>query len=105
MLKKFIFIPLILCFYATALLSAEKVAYVDLDYLFNNSNLGKKIIGSKGGNIKPHIDIKKIYSKFKKNRISFSKFYEKTYKIDQVNLAINKMKSGKLLGRPLIKFE
>ncbi len=67
-------------------------------------NLGKQIIGSKGGNINPNIDIKKIYRKFKNNKITFSKFYEKTYNIDQINEVINKMKSGKLLGRPLIKF-
>jgi len=67
-------------------------------------NLGKKIIGSKGGNINPYIDIKKIYRKFKNNKISFSKFYEKTYKIDQINEVIKKMKTGKILGRPLIKF-
>ena len=67
-------------------------------------NLGKQIIGSKGGNINPHIDIKKIYRQFKNNNINFSKFYEKTYNIDQINEVINKMKSGKLLGRPLIKF-
>ena len=59
MLKKFIFIPLILCFYATALLSAEKVAYVDLDYLFNNSNLGKKIILSLKNENKKNLDNKK----------------------------------------------
>ena len=59
MLKKFIFIPLILCFYATALLSAEKVAYVDLDYLFNNSNLGKKIILSLKNENKKNLDTTK----------------------------------------------
>jgi len=67
-------------------------------------NLGKKIIGSKGGNIKPHIEIKKIFQKFQNKKISFSKFYENTYNINQINNAIKKMKMGKILGRPLIKF-
>ena len=67
-------------------------------------NLGKKIIGSKGGNIKPNIEIKKIFEKFKNKKISFSKFYENTYNINQINNVIKKMKMGKILGRPLIKF-
>lgn len=67
-------------------------------------NLGKKIIGSKGGNIKPYKDIYKIYTLFKKNKINTSKFYDKIFKIKDINKAIKDMKNGKILGRPLIRF-
>ena len=67
-------------------------------------NLGKKIIGSKGGNIKPYKDINIIFKLFKKKKINISKFYDKIFKIDDINKAIKFMKEGKILGRPLIKF-
>ena len=65
--------------------------------------LGKKIIGSHGGNCKPHIDIHKINQSFKKNNIKVKNFYTKTYSLDKINKAISDMKNGKLSGRCLIK--
>ena len=65
--------------------------------------LGKKIIGTHGGNCQPNIDISKIYQSFKKNNIQISNFYTKTYSLDKINKAISDMKNGNLNGRCLIK--
>ena len=66
-------------------------------------HLGKKIIGSHGGNIKPNRDIIKIVTNFKENKVNLGKFYVKEYKLNQINKAISDMKFGKISGRCLIK--
>ena len=76
----------------------EKISFNTLQLL-----LGKKIIGSHGGNCKPHIDIYKIHQSFKKNNIKIKNFYTKTYSLDKINKAISDMKNGRLNGRCLIK--
>ena len=76
----------------------EKISFNTLQLL-----LGKKIIGSHGGNCKPHIDILKIYQSFKKNNVKIKNFYTKTYTLDKINKAIWDMKNGRLNGRCLIK--
>lgn len=76
----------------------KKISFNTLQLL-----LGKKIIGSHGGNCKPHIDIYKIYQSFRKNNIKMNSFYTKTYKLDEINRAISDMKNGNLNGRCLIK--
>ena len=76
----------------------EKISFNTLQLL-----LGKKIIGSHGGNCKPYIDIYKIHQSFKKNNIKIQNFYTKTYSLDKINKAILDMKNGRLNGRCLIK--
>ena len=76
----------------------EKVSFNTLQLL-----LGKKIIGTHGGNTKPHKDILKISNQFKKNRININNFYSKVYTLDKINTAISDIKKGKLDGRCLIK--
>ena len=44
-------------------------------------NLGKKIIGSKGGNIKPYKDINIIFKLFKKKKLIFLNFMIKYLKL------------------------
>ena len=66
-------------------------------------HLGKKIIGSFGGGINPSKDIKKIIHLLKgKSEIKY--LLGKTYKLSQINIAIDKMRKGKEILKPLIKF-
>ena len=64
---------------------------------------GKKIIGSFGGDCKPHKDIFKIFKIFKKNKINHNNFIGKTYKLSQINLAIKNLKSINGDAKPIIK--
>ena len=41
--KKYIFIFIIYLFNVTSLYSAENIVFLDIDYVLNNSNLGKSI--------------------------------------------------------------
>ena len=68
-------------------------------------NLGKKIKGSKGGKFNPDYDIPKFNKILKKNKISYRDFIQGTYKISKINFLIKKMISGKITGKPIIKFE
>ncbi len=65
--------------------------------------LGKKIIGTYGGNCKPYVDIVKINKLFKLNKINLDSFYTKIYSLNKINKAISDMKNGKIQGRCLIK--
>ena len=46
MLKKYLLLVYFFCHSSVNAFSSENIVYVDLDYLFNNSNLGKKIISN-----------------------------------------------------------
>jgi len=65
--------------------------------------LGKKIIGSYGGNIRPDSDFKKIIQLFTKKNISFNKFMTRSYKLTEINKIIKMFVSGRILKRPVIK--
>lgn len=66
-------------------------------------HLGKKMIGSFGGRINPSKDINKIINLLKgKSGIKY--LLGKTYKLSQINFAINQMRKGKEILKPLIKF-
>ena len=65
--------------------------------------LGKKIEGSWGGGVYPDTHLPVIANKTSKNR-NFCDFYKsKYYTLDEINLAIEDLKSGRVL-RPIIKF-
>ncbi len=68
-------------------------------------NLGKKIKGSKGGNFNPDNDISKFNKLLQKNKISYKNFIQGIYKINKINFVIKKMISGKITGKPIIKFD
>ena len=76
----------------------EKVSFNTLQV-----QLGKKIIGTHGGNTRPHIDIPRINNLFKANNVNLNKFYTKVYALNDINKAISDMKNGKIQGRCLIK--
>jgi Zn-dependent alcohol dehydrogenase len=68
-------------------------------------NLGKKIKGSKGGMFNPDKDITK-YNKILQNiKISNKNFIQGTYKIDKINFLIKNMISGKISGKPIVRFD
>lgn len=67
-------------------------------------NLGKKIKGSKGGQFNPDLDVFRFNQLLKKKKISCDDFVQGTYKIDKINSVIKKMISGKITGKPIIKF-
>ena len=67
-------------------------------------NYGKKIIGSYGGDIKPNIDIPKIANFIKNKKINLDSFLCGPYKFQNINVVLDKMKLGKLIKKPIIKF-
>jgi S-(hydroxymethyl)glutathione dehydrogenase/alcohol dehydrogenase len=78
----------------------------------NNSNisinpfnfiLGKKIVGSYGGNFKPETDIKKYYSYIKKNKINIKKQISMIYPQKKIKKLFSDYKNGKIFGKVLIK--
>ena len=68
-------------------------------------NYGKKIIGSYGGNIIPEKDIPKLASLLKKNKINLRNLVSGPYKFKNINKIINKIKTGKLITKPILKLE
>lgn len=77
----------------------EKISFNTLQIV-----LGKKIIGSTGGNINPTKDIPLIYKLIKKNNINLNNFYNKIFKLTEINHAIKYMSQQKSYERILIKF-
>jgi Zn-dependent alcohol dehydrogenase len=67
-------------------------------------NLGKKIKGSKGGEFNPDQDILKFNKILQNNKISYKNFIQGTYKLNKINMVIKNMISGKISGKPIIKF-
>ncbi len=67
-------------------------------------HFGKTIIGSHGGNGNPTKDITRYYDFIKKNKINLKRLISKIIKLDDINLEINKIISGKSHGRIMIKF-
>ena len=76
----------------------EKIRINTLDI-----NLGKKLVGSHGGGIKPDRDILKIY-KIARNRFKFKDYISKIITLSQVNKYISLIKNKKISGKILIKF-
>ena len=65
--------------------------------------LGKKIIGSYGGDFKPEKDIVKYYNFIKSNNIEIGRQISKIYPITQIKKIFKDYKSSKILGKILIK--
>ena len=78
----------------------------------NNNNInifslplhfGKKIIGSHGGDCSPQIDIPRYYNLYINRKINLCDLITNTFKLEDINLAIRKMKSGEISGRCMIE--
>jgi S-(hydroxymethyl)glutathione dehydrogenase/alcohol dehydrogenase len=63
---------------------------------------GKKLFGSWGGGSKPDIDIPRLAKSYINGSFPLEKLVSKVYKLDDINIALNDLKNGKVL-RPLLK--
>jgi len=63
---------------------------------------GKKIFGSWGGEVNPDKDIPKIWKLIKESNIDLKDFLQIEYSLEDINIAIDDLKTGKVF-RPLIK--
>ena len=79
--------------------SARKPSIYTLPLHFN-----KIIMGSEGGGSNPHIDIPKLVCLCDAGRLNFKGVVSKRYCIDDINTAINEVKSGSISGRCVIEF-
>lgn len=66
-------------------------------------NYGLKLLGSYGGNFKPHKDLKKYLNFLKKTRFNVKRYIHKIYDLDGINTLINDFKRNKIIGKALIK--
>ena len=60
------------------------------------------IYGIRGGSAVMKVDLPKIYKDIKNRKLYLNKIVSDTYKLKDINLAINKLKKGKILGRSVI---
>lgn len=64
-------------------------------------NLGKKIFGTWGGDNNPDIDFPRYIKLISSGKLKLEQFISKTYKLEDINEAMNHLETGKVL-RPLI---
>ena len=55
-----------------------------------------------GGSAVMKNDLPKIYKDIKNRKLYLNQIVSDTYKLKDINLAINKLKKGKILGRSVI---
>jgi len=66
-------------------------------------NMGKKIVGTWGGNSLLDKDIKYYFNLSNRLKINISKEFNRFYKLNEIEKAFNDLKTGRVL-RPIIKF-
>jgi Zn-dependent alcohol dehydrogenase len=66
-------------------------------------HFGKEITGSHGGEAIPNLDIPRYQNLFRANRIKLHELLTERLPLDEINIAIDNMRSGKTSGRCLIK--
>ncbi|HEB85976.1 MAG TPA: dehydrogenase [Gammaproteobacteria bacterium] len=66
-------------------------------------HFGKTIRGSYGGEAIPHVDIPRYQKLLDAGRIELRSLITEYFKLDEINTAIQRMRSGELSGRCLIK--
>lgn len=67
-------------------------------------HFGKVVTGSHGGETVPQDDIPRYHQLFRAGRLTLRELITDTYLLDQVNDAIDDMRSGKVQGRCLLTF-
>ena len=67
-------------------------------------NLGKKLIGSKGGDFNPDKDYLKFLKLVKLKKLNHRNFITHKIKLNQLNDMIYEMRSRKVIGKPIIVF-
>jgi len=87
-----------------------KVVLVGVPRKGNETNIytlplhfGKQLSGSHGGESIPHIDIPRYHQLFTNGRIKLKELITENYSLDEINIAIDRMRSGETSGRCLIK--
>lgn len=68
-------------------------------------HFGKAISGSHGGETIPHEDIPRYQKLFDAGRIQLKPLITDYFKLEEINTAIQKMRSGEIAGRCLIKMD
>jgi S-(hydroxymethyl)glutathione dehydrogenase/alcohol dehydrogenase len=67
-------------------------------------HFGKKIGGSCGGEAEPHLDIPRYHRLYRDGRLMLKELVTEEYPLDEVNVAIERMRAGELVGRCAIQF-
>lgn len=78
------------------------------DIILKNASInfsGKKIFDSQGGGTNPDIDIARYVKVINSGKFDFEKIITNTIKINEINSAIELIKSGRVLGKTMIKFD
>jgi S-(hydroxymethyl)glutathione dehydrogenase/alcohol dehydrogenase len=88
-----------------------KLVLVGVPKKGNNINIfslplhfGKSITGSHGGESNPQEDIPRYNNMYLTKRIKLKNLISKTYTLDDINSAIEDIRSGVVSGRVIIKF-
>ena len=68
-------------------------------------HFGKVISGSHGGEAVPHVDIPRYRKLLDAGRIQLKPLITEHFKLDEINTAIRRMRSGELSGRCLVKMD
>ena len=89
-----------------------RVVLVGVPSKENNINIhtlplhfGKTIIGSHGGEATPHLDIPRYQKLIRNDIANFSFLITERYNLEDINLAIQRMRNGELAGRCVINME
>ena len=65
-------------------------------------HFGKGLVGSHGGEAIPNLDIPRYQNLFRANRIKLRELLTERYPLNDINTAIENMRSGKTSGRCLV---
>ena len=66
-------------------------------------HFNQEIIGSSGGQCKPSIDIPKLIKLIDNNLLDLKSLIGKTYNLEDINIAIDELRAGKISGRLIIR--
>ena len=64
----------------------------------------KRLVGSHGGGSQPAVDIPRLVRLVRDGRLAIERLVGGRYAIDEINQALTDMTSGRLAGRPMIRF-
>ena len=79
----------------------DKLEIFPKDLLMNENT----IYGIRGGSAIMQVDLPKIYKDIKNKKLYLNQIVSDTYKLKDINNAINKLKNGKILGRSVISIQ
>src|SRR5207247_8470639 len=65
----------------------------------------KVLVGSEGGRSRPDRDIPRLVRLYQAEKVSFDKLVGKRYALNQINDAIDDLRSGAVAGRGIIRLD